>query len=207
MHKAILFFTAALLTTLPCQAQRWNWPTTHPQRNTAVIAKKNTRTEPSSAENNFFSSQEAPLSGEDNIAIPMILSYEDFDAADIDKDGKITEDEFLMFQEDSFKNMAQENFANYDSNHDGKISKEEIASYYTKTKENNENIEQISARFEQADLDSDNKLDESEFQHFLQIKMMQNNEALFSLFDANGDNVITYDEIEQFSNIFQTLQN
>lgn len=207
MHKAILFFTTALLTTLPCQAQRWNWPTTHPQRNTAVIAKKNTRTEPSSAENNFFSSQEAPLSGEDNIAIPMILSYEDFDAADIDKDGKITEDEFLMFQEDSFKNMAQENFANYDSNHDGKISKEEIASYYTKTKENNENIEQISARFEQADLDSDNKLDESEFQHFLQIKMMQNNEALFSLFDANGDNVITYDEIEQFSNIFQTLQN
>ena len=147
------------------------------------------------------------MSGEDNIAIPMILSYEDFDAADIDKDGKITEDEFLMFQEDSFKNMAQENFANYDSNHDGKISKEEIASYYTKTKENNENIEQISARFEQADLDSDNKLDESEFQHFLQIKMMQNNEALFSLFDANGDNVITYDEIEQFSNIFQTLQN
>ena len=137
----------------------------------------------------------------------MILSYEDFDAADIDKDGKITEDEFLMFQEDSLKNMAQENFANYDSNHDGKISKEEIASYYTKTKENNENIEQISARFEQADLDSDNKLDESEFQHFLQIKMMQNNEALFSLFDANGDNVITYDEIEQFSNIFQTLQN
>ena len=207
MHKAILFFTTALLTTLPCQAQRWNWPTTHPQRNTAVIAKKNTRTEPSSAENNFFSSQEAPLSGEDNIAIPMILSYEDFDAADIDKDGKITEDEFLMFQEDSFKNMAQENFANYDSNHDGKISKEEIASYYTKTKENNENIEQISARFEQADLDSDNKLDESEFQHFLQIKMMQNNKALFSLFDANGDNVITYDEIEQFSNIFQTLQN
>ena len=207
MHKAILFFTTALLTTLPCQAQRWNWPTTHPQRNTAVIAKKNTRTEPSSAENNFFSSQEAPLSGEDNIAIPMILSYEDFDAADIDKDRKITEDEFLMFQEDSFKNMAQENFANYDSNHDGKISKEEIASYYTKTKENNENIEQISARFEQADLDSDNKLDESEFQHFLQIKMMQNNEALFSLFDANGDNVITYDEIEQFSNIFQTLQN
>lgn len=207
MHKAILFFTTALLTTLPCQAQRWNWPTTHPQRNTAVIAKKNTRTEPSSAENNFFSSQEAPLSGEDNIAIPMILSYEDFDAADIDKDGKITEDEFLMFQEDSFKNMAQENFANYDSNHDGKISKEEIASYYTKTKENNENIEQISARFEQADLDSDNKLDESEFQHFLQIKMMQNNEALFSLFDANGDNVITYEEIEQFSNIFQTLQN
>lgn len=207
MHKAILFFTTALLTTLPCQAQRWNWPTTHPQRNTAVIAKKNTRTEPSSAENNFFSSQEAPLSGEDNIAIPMILSYEDFDAADIDKDGKITEDEFLMFQEDSFKNMAQENFANYDSNHDGKISKEEIASYYTKTKENNENIEQLSARFEQADLDSDNKLDESEFQHFLQIKMMQNNEALFSLFDANGDNVITYDEIEQFSNIFQTLQN
>ena len=207
MHKAILFFTTALLTTLPCQAQRWNWPTTHPQRNTAVIAKKNTRTEPSSAENNFFSSQEAPLSGEDNIAIPMILSYEDFDAADIDKDGKITEDEFLMFQEDSFKNMAQENFANYDSNHDGKISKEEIASYYTKTKENNENIEQISARFEQADLDSDNKLDESEFQHFLQIKMMQNNEALFNLFDANGDNVITYDEIEQFSNIFQTLQN
>lgn len=207
MHKAILFFTTALLTTLPCQAQRWNWPTTHHQRNTAVIAEKNTRTEPSSAENNFFSSQEAPLSGEDNIAIPMILSYEDFDAADIDKDGKITEDEFLMFQEDSFKNMAQENFANYDSNHDGKISKEEIASYYTKTKENNENIEQISARFEQADLDSDNKLDESEFQHFLQIKMMQNNEALFSLFDANGDNVITYDEIEQFSNIFQTLQN
>ena len=207
MHKAILFFTTALLTTLPCQAQRWNWPTTHPQRNTAVIAKKNTRTEPSSAENNFFSSQEAPLSGEDNIAIPMILSYEDFDAADIDKDGKITEDEFLMFQEDSFKNMAQENFANYDSNHDGKISKEEIASYYTKTKENNENIEQISARFEQADLDSDNKLDESEFQHFLQIKMMQNNKALFNLFDANGDNVITYDEIEQFSNIFQTLQN
>lgn len=207
MYKAILFFTTALLTTLPCQAQRWNWPTTHPQRNTAVIAKKNTRTEPSSAENNFFSSQEAPLSGEDNIAIPMILSYEDFDAADIDKDGKITEDEFLMFQEDSFKNMAQENFANYDSNHDGKISKEEIASYYTKTKENNENIEQISARFEQADLDSDNKLDESEFQHFLQIKMMQNNKALFSLFDANGDNVITYDEIEQFSNIFQTLQN
>lgn len=207
MHKVILFFTTALLTTLPCQAQRWNWPTTHPKRNTAVIAEKNTQTEPSSAENNFFSSQEAPLSGEDIIAIPMILSYEDFDAADIDKDGKITEDEFLMFQEDSFKNMAQENFANYDSNHDCKISKEEIASYYTKTKENNENIEQISARFEQADLDSDNKLDESEFQHFLQIKMMQNNEALFNLFDANGDNVITYDEIEQFSNIFQTLQN
>ena len=54
MHKAILYFTTALLTTLPCQAQRWNWPTTHPQRNTAVIAEKNTRTEPSSAKTTFL---------------------------------------------------------------------------------------------------------------------------------------------------------
>ncbi len=207
MSKAILFLAAALLTALPCQAQRWNWSASHTLKNTAVTAPKSAPTEPASAEDGFFSDQEAPLGDEDISAISLILNQEDFEAADVDKDGKISEDEFLMFQEDSFKNMAQENFSSYDSNHDGKITKEEIASYYSKTKENSENIEQISARFEQADIDSDNTLDESEFQHFLQIQMMQNNKALFSLFDANGDNAITYDEIEQFSNIFQTLQN
>lgn len=210
MSKAILFLAAALLTALPCKAQRWNWSASHTLKNTAVTAPKSTQTEPASTEDDFFNGQEASLGyedGEDISAISLILNKEDFDAADVDKDGKISEEEFLMFQENNFKNMAQENFSSYDSNHDGKITKEEIASYYSKTKENSENIEQISARFEQADIDSDNTLDESEFQHFLQIQMMQNNKALFSLFDANGDNAITYDEIEQFSNIFQNLQN
>ena len=101
--------------------------------------------------------------------------------------------------------MVQQTFNEFDTNKDGKISEEEILSYYSKQQLDEQTLKKLSERFSEADMDKNNYLDEFELRHFLQKDLNNNNKMIFQLFDSNGDNRITREEMSQIINLFKNL--
>ena len=100
-----------------------------------------------------------------------------FSEMDKNGDGTLSKDEF----------PRPERFDTVDADHDGKVTKEEIAAAFkahVKDRVQGAAHGVISARFKQIDADSDGKVSKTEF------------EAVFAKLDANGDGFVTEDEIK-----------
>ena len=185
--KIISVFSIILLLSHPAFAKKWNWVPRQTQNN---IMETQTSSE------SFSDSSEKEVSEEENteeeINSLIFFSREEFNKADINNDGKISEDEFLLFQE-------------FDLNKDKKISREEIYTHLKQNEDFSEDEQSVTKNFIDADIDGDDFLDENEFKHYQQTSLLSNNKAIFRLFDADGDGVITYEDVEQILKTFQNL--
>ena len=111
--KIISVFSIILLLSHPAFAKKWNWVPRQTQNN---IMETQTSSE------SFSDSSEKEVSEEENteeeINSLIFFSREEFNKADINNDGKISEDEFLLFQEQDFDKIAAKNFIEFDLNKD-----------------------------------------------------------------------------------------
>lgn len=198
--KIISVFLIILLLSHPAFAKKWNWVPRRTQNN--II-------ETQTSSDSFSDSSEKKVSEEENteeeINSLIFFSREEFNKADINNDGKISEDEFLLFQEQDFGKIAAKNFIEFDLNKDKKISLEEIYTHLKQNEDFSEDEQSVTKNFIDADIDGDDFLDENEFKHYQQTSLLSNNKAIFRLFDADGDGGITYEDVEQILKTFQNL--
>ena len=189
MKKFIFIFLLTLLTSPAVFAsKKWQWSTP-------------TNIQP---ENNEETSSSDDL---DNLNQLLSFGENDFEKADINHNNYIDENEFLLFQKNNFSVLTDETFKQLDLNQDGIISEEEITTYYQKqTGNDSQEMSEIAARFQKADLDGNNSLDKVELEHFLQESIYQNNKMIFNLFDTNQDGRISKREWEEITTMFNTFQ-
>lgn len=206
MKLSVVLLSALLLTPNILSAQKWNWNAP----DTAINIS--TENEPTSLDSlidenqkNTDVSTEMNVPTFSNASAEIPFTEDDFDKADANKDGIIEEDELLQYQQNNFMQMVQQTFNEFDTNKDGKISEEEILSYYSKQQLDEQTLKKLSERFSEADMDKNNYLDEFELRHFLQKDLNNNNKMIFQLFDSNGDNRITREEMSQIINLFKNL--
>ncbi len=201
--KKILVLLAVLFLSQPVCAQKWNWTPRHAKKSAAQTAAFPAESpSPAAVQKTEDYSEE---NAEEEIGNLIFTSRKEFNKADTNGDGKISEDEFLLFQENDFNKIAAKNFIDFDLNRDGKISQEEILTRFRQNEDYNEDESAIAQNFKEADIDSSGFLDKTEFQHYQQTSLLNNNKQIFRLFDANGDGAVTYEETEQILGVFQNL--
>ncbi|HBO49472.1 MAG TPA: hypothetical protein DD619_01570 [Alphaproteobacteria bacterium] len=201
--KKILVLLAVLFLSQPVCAQKWNWTPRHAKKSAAQTAAFPAESpSPAAVQKTEDYSEE---NAEEEIGNLIFTSRKEFNKADTNGDGKISEDEFLLFQENDFIKIAAKNFIDFDLNRDGKISQEEILTRFRQNEDYNEDESAIAQNFKEADIDSSGFLDKTEFQHYQQTSLLNNNKQIFRLFDANGDGAVTYEETEQILGVFQNL--
>lgn len=201
--KKILVLLAVLFLSQPVCAQKWNWTPRHAKKSAAPVAALPAEFHsPAAIQKTEDYSEE---NAEEEIGNLIFTSRDEFNKADTNGDGKISEDEFLLFQENDFNKIAAKNFIEFDLNRDRKISQEEILTRFRQNEDYAEDESTIAKNFKEADIDSSGFLDKTEFQHYQQTSLLNNNKQIFRLFDANVDGAITYEETEQILGVFQNL--
>ena len=199
MKKFLILF-AVLLFAQNIYAKKWNWTPRQATNSTTMEPKSGNKQAAKITQDQDYESEV----GEEEVDNLIFLNKEDFNKADLNSDGKISEDEFLLFQEKDFNKIAAKNFAEFDLNKDKMISLEEINTHLQ-----NEDFAEDNAttakNFATADIDDNNFLDREEFLHYQQTSLLNNSKMIFRLFDANGDGAITYEETEQILGVFQNL--
>ncbi len=205
MKLFAVLLSSFLLTPQILSAQKWDWNAPDTTINIAEQEQQDLSNTENAKQDDLNVSEAANTQTFSNASTEVPFTEDDFDKADANKDGIIEEDELLQYQQNNFMQMVQQTFNEFDANKDGKISEEEILTYYSKQQQDEQTLKELSKRFSEADMDKNNFLDEFELRHFLQKDLNNNNRMIFQLFDSNGDNRITREEMSQIINLFKNL--
>ncbi|CAD5215819.1 unnamed protein product [Bursaphelenchus xylophilus] len=128
---------------------------------------------------------------------------ETFARSDVDKDDKLTFNQFLL-TDLPYVQLKKEEFNNLDIDHDGFVTKTEYEQHYQKEKESAYDLkaEYFGQLYDQFDENMDLKLDINEIKNVLEkrflLKPRENFSQIFKGFDKNNDGALDLEEYIKF---------
>lgn len=123
---------------------------------------------------------------------------EAFDELDRDKNGYLSEEELLKFQQNGLGQAEDLTYKVFDADEDGKVSKDEYIAFFKKQPAQNVSEADLAQIFEDMDADKDGNLSPEELKEYRLQHLEAQNREIFKLMDFNHDRKLTKEEFGSF---------
>ena len=123
---------------------------------------------------------------------------EAFDELDSDKNGFLSENELLKFQQNGLGQAEDLTYKVFDADEDGKVSKDEYLAFFKKQPAQNVSEADLAQIFEDMDADKDGNLSPEELKEYRLQHLEAQNREIFKLMDFNHDRKLTKEEFGSF---------
>lgn len=137
------------------------------------------------------------------------LNSAEYDAAfeelDADKNGYLSEQELLKFQEIGLANEKDETYKIFDADNNSKVDEEEYKAFFNNKAPQNVGGADLSLIFRDMDADNDGNLSPEELKNYRQKNLDAQNREIFRLIDVNNDDKITKDEFAKFMALTKSI--
>lgn len=131
--------------------------------------------------------------------------YAAFGELDTDKNGFLSEDELLEFQESGLANEKDETYKVLDVNDNGKVDETEYKAFFKGKAPQNIGGADLSLIFRDMDSDGDGNLSPEELKAYRQKNLNAQNREIFRLIDINNDRKISKDEFAKFMALTKSI--
>ena len=131
----------------------------------------------------------------------------EFSAVDQNGDGSISKAELANMVGGTLEIQNRQVMKNLDVNGDGVISKDEYLGFYQGLGNSDDAADGLEMKFLQIDIDKDGRISEEEMMTFRRGNLDNDVDDLYSILDANGDNVVSRQEFDAFFNQMKQLMN
>ena len=123
---------------------------------------------------------------------------EAFDELDSDKNGFLSENELLKFQQNGLGQAEDLTYKVFDADEDGNVSKDEYIAFFKKQPAQNVSEADLARIFEDMDADKDGNLSPEELKEYRLQHLEAQNREIFKLMDFNHDRKLTKEEFGSF---------
>ena len=123
---------------------------------------------------------------------------EAFDELDSDKNGYLSENELLKFQQNGVGQAEDLTYKVFDADEDGNVSKDEYIAFFKKQPAQNVSETDLTRIFEDMDADKDGNLSPEELKEYRLKHLEAQNREIFKLMDFNQDRKLTKEEFGSF---------
>lgn len=123
---------------------------------------------------------------------------EAFDELDSDKNGFLSEEELLKFQQNGLGQAEDLTYKVFDADEDGNVSKDEYIAFFKKQPAQNVSEADLAQIFEDMDADKDGNLSPEELKEYRLQHLEAQNREIFKLMDFNHDRKLTKEEFGSF---------
>lgn len=123
---------------------------------------------------------------------------EAFDELDSDKNGYLSEEELLKFQQNGLGQAEDLTYKVFDADEDGNVSKDEYIAFFKKQPAQNVSEADLARIFEDMDADKDGNLSPEELKEYRLQHLEAQNREIFKLMDFNHDRKLTKEEFGSF---------
>ncbi|MBP5352397.1 MAG: EF-hand domain-containing protein [Alphaproteobacteria bacterium] len=131
----------------------------------------------------------------------------EFSAVDQNGDGSISKAELSNMVGGTLDIQNRQVMTNLDVNGDGVISKDEYLGFYQGLGNSDEVADGLEMKFSQIDIDKDGRISEEEMMAFRRGNLSNDVDDLYSILDANDDNLVSRQEFDAFFNQMKQLMN
>lgn len=128
-----------------------------------------------------------------------------FAELDSDKDGFLSEEELLKFQEVGLAQEKDETYKMLDFDGNGKVNEKEYKDFFNIKAPQNIGGADLSLIFNDMDSDNDGNLSPEELKTYRQKNLSVQNREVFRLIDINNDNKISEEEFAKFMNLTKSI--